>query len=89
MNDLNTIARLNSEATQRDIPAQQAAGKYVVAEYHGLHFIGYTAHDNEADANAKSSEIMQENNIGKRAELHRPTAGLAHLAILPADHTPL
>lgn len=57
MHDLNTINRLNAEATERSIPALQAQGKFVVAEYHGLHLVGHSAHDTEADAQAKAAEV--------------------------------
>lgn len=60
MNDLNTINRLNAEAIERDIPRQLAAGKIVVAEYTGLHFVGYETFSGpnaEAEAQAKLAQI--------------------------------
>jgi hypothetical protein len=55
MQDLNVINKLNNEAVERDIPRQLAAGKIVVAEYSGLHFIGYeTFSGDDAEANAKA-----------------------------------
>ena len=74
MQDLDQIRKINSEAHERDIPNQQANGKYVVAEYHGLHYIGYTTHDSEVQANAKACEIGLE--PGRRAKVFTPT----HLA---------
>lgn len=72
MNDLNVIARQNAQAIERDIPTQQAAGKYVVAEYAGLHFVGYHCFDKEVDANSKAAELGNE--VGKRAQVYNPTA---------------
>jgi len=72
MNDLHTIQKLNSQAVERDIPNQLAKGKFVVAEYTGLHFTSHSVHDTEVEANAKACEIGQE--VGKRAKVHRPAA---------------
>lgn len=72
MQDLNVIAQLNSEAHERDIPNQQAKGLYVVAEYHGLHYVGYSTHTSEVEANAKACEIGNE--AGRRARVYAPTA---------------
>lgn len=71
MHDLNVIARQNAEAHERDIPRQQALGFYVVAEYHGLHYVGSSNHATEAEANAKACEIGNE--VGRRAKVHPPT----------------
>lgn len=70
MQDLNVIAKLNSEAHERDIPNQQAKGNYVVAEYHGLSYVGYSTHADEAAANAKACEIGNE--VGRRAKVYAP-----------------
>lgn len=72
MQDLNVIAQLNSEAHERDIPNQQAKGLYVVAEYHGLRYVGYSTHTSEVEANAKACEIGNE--VGRRAKVYPPTA---------------
>lgn len=72
MQDLDVIQRQNSQAHERDIPNQQANGLYVVAEYHGLHYVGYTTHASEAEANAKACEIGNE--VGHRAKVYPPTA---------------
>jgi hypothetical protein len=71
MQDLDVIAKLNSEAHARDIPNQQAKGLYVVAEYHGLHYVGYSTHASEVEANAKACEIGNE--VGRRATVYAPT----------------
>lgn len=71
MQDLDVIQRQNSQAHERDIPNQQAKGLYVVAEYHGLHYIGYTTHASEVEANAKACEIGNE--VGRRAKVFAPT----------------
>lgn len=71
MNDLQTIDRLNAEAIERDIPRQQAKGKYVVAEFIGLRFTGYSTHQTESEANEKACEIGLK--PGGRAHIYRPT----------------
>lgn len=70
MNDLNVINRLNAEAVARDIPNAQRNGHYVVAEYLGLHFIGYSLHATQAEANAKACEIG--NQPGARSTVFDP-----------------
>lgn len=72
MQDLNVINKLNSEAVQRDIPKQQAAGKYVVAQFAGLTFVGYSVHDTEGERNQAAVDY---NNASptNRSELHNPT----------------
>ncbi|CAB4124560.1 hypothetical protein UFOVP61_18 [uncultured Caudovirales phage] len=71
MQDLNIITKLNNEATERDIPNQLAAGKYVAAQYTGLHFTGYTSHDTESECNAAAAAHV---NAGpsNRSQIHRP-----------------
>jgi hypothetical protein len=71
MNDLNTINRLNAEAIARDIPRQRAKGKYVVAEFNGLNFVGYSTHESPFEANARALEIDLE--VGKRSQVYQPT----------------
>jgi hypothetical protein len=71
VNDLQTINRLNAEAIERDIPRQQAKGKYVVAEYRGLNFFGYSTHSSEAKANAYACELGL--HPGCRTQVYRPT----------------
>ena len=72
MQDLNTIIKVNREAIERDIPKQQAAGKYVVAQYAGLNFFGYSVHDTEAERNQAAIDYT---NAGpsNRTELFNPT----------------
>ncbi len=60
MQDLHIINKLNAEAIERSIPQQLAAGRTVVAEYAGLHFVGYetfSGENAEAEAQAKADEI--------------------------------
>lgn len=57
MNDLYAIKKQNAAAVQRDIPNQLAKGKFIAAEYTGLHFVGYHAYDTLAEAQAKATEI--------------------------------
>lgn len=72
MQDLNVINKLNAEAIQRDIPTQQAAGKYVVAQFSGLNFVGYSLHDTEG---ARNQAAVDYTNVspGNRTELFNPT----------------
>lgn len=70
MDSLDIISRKNSEAAQRDIPAQVDAGKHVVAEYAGLHYISHSVFDDEIAARLRASEINAE--IGQRAVVHSP-----------------
>lgn len=72
MQDLNVINKLNAEAIQRDIPVQQAAGKYVVAQFSGLNFHGYSVHDNERDRNKAAIDYTNAT-PGNRVELFNPT----------------
>ena len=70
MNDLHTINKLNAEAVERDDAKRQPEDKYVVSEYAGLNYVGFTAHATEAEANAKALEIHQ--HPGKRASVAGP-----------------
>lgn len=74
MQDLNVINKLNNEAVQRDIPNQLAAGKHVVAEYAGLHFIGSSAFDTLAEAEARKKSLDDKGIPGNRAEILSPAA---------------
>ena len=83
MQDLDVIAKINSEAHERDIPNQQAKGLYVVAEYHGLHYVGYSTHASEVEANAKACEIGNE--VGRRATVYAPIKLVAAAAVQRAE----
>ena len=73
MNDLNVIQRKNSEASSRDIPNQIAAGKTVVAEYHGLHYVGHEAFDGpDAAEKAAARKIEIEALPGQRGVIQAP-----------------
>lgn len=76
MQDLNVINKLNNEAVLRDVPNQQAAGKFVVLEYAGLTFVGHSVHDTEAEANAKAAELANPNSPTTRARVITPTTKL-------------
>lgn len=71
MQDLNIINKVNAEAIQRDIPVQQAAGKYVVAQFSGLNFVGYSVHDTEAARNQASIDYVN-GSPANRTELFNP-----------------
>lgn len=71
MNDLYTIQKKNNEAVQRDIPNQLSKGKFVAAEYAGLHFIGYHAYDTLPEAQAKADEINARGD-SSRAKVQSP-----------------
>lgn len=78
MQDLHTIRKINAEAHERDIPNQQAKGLYVVAEYNGLNYVGYSTHASEVEANAKACQIGNE--PGHRSRVYTPTALAAAVA---------
>lgn len=75
MQDLNVIAKLNAEAIERDIPRQLAAGKIVVAEYTGLHFVGYETFSGEtAEAEAQQKlNTLNARNDSTHGKIFRPT----------------
>ena len=50
MNDLNQIIDNNSKAGAADISVQRQAGKFVVARYAGLSYLGHSVFSNQADA---------------------------------------
>lgn len=68
-----SYGRLRNDAIviEHDIPRQRAKGKYVVAEYSGLHFIGYSTHSDEAEANAKACAIGLK--VGHTSKVFNPT----------------
>ncbi len=72
MQALETIERNNTEAVQRAIPAEQAKGRYVVAQYSGLNFINYQAFATESEANTFGAAFVNEA-PGNRVEYHNPT----------------
>jgi hypothetical protein len=74
MQDLNVINKLNNEAIQRDIPVQQAAGKFVVGQFAGLNFVGYSVHDTEGERNQAAIDYTN-GAPGNRTELFNPTQG--------------
>ena len=57
MNDLNTINLQNAKAIEAAIPALQAKGKWVVAEFRGLQFFGFSTHPSEREANAYACQL--------------------------------
>ena len=75
MHDLNTINRLTAEAVERSIPQHLAAGRTVVAEYAGLHFVGFETFsgDNaDTEAQARADEINSRGD-SSHAKIVRPT----------------
>ena len=79
MQDLEIINKLNAEAIERSIPQQLAAGRVVVAEYAGLHFIGFETFSGEtalADAQAKLAKLNSSND-GTHGKLFTPEAAAA------------
>lgn len=74
MNDLNQINENNARAIEREIPAQLAAGKFVVAEYAGLHFIRFETFDTEGPARDKL-ETLRGRSDSTWGKLFTPTAG--------------
>ena len=78
MNDIDVISRKNAEAAQRDIPTQVAAGKFVVAEYAGLHYISHSVFDDASAAQSRATAVNAE--IGQRAVVHSPASVAAIVA---------
>lgn len=79
MQDLYTIHKLNAEAVERSIPSQLASGRTVVAEYSGLHFVGYETFSGETareDALAKAAELNARND-GTTAKIFTPEEAAA------------
>lgn len=85
MQDLNVISKINAEAHERDIPNQQAKGLYVVAEYTGLHYTGYSTHKTQAEANAAACHVGAK--IGRRAKVYNPTTVATFTAATTNDDT--
>ena len=81
MHDLNTIARLNAEAVEANIPKEQAKGKWVTAEFDGLAFTGYSTHATEVEANAKALQITRECNPSGRSHVFAPTVAVPFGAV--------
>ena len=73
MNDLSIIRKKNAEAAADQIPQLRAAGKFVVATYSGLHFVGCNAHDTLAQAQAEVQAVATANIPGERTQLLEPT----------------
>lgn len=71
MNDIREINRQNALAIEAAIPALRAKGKYVVAEYHGLHFVGFSTHPNEREANSYACQLGVK--AGVTARVYQPT----------------
>lgn len=64
MQDLNVIARQNAAAVERDIPRQLAAGKIVVAEFTGLHFVGYETFSGDNAKKEAEAKLARLNSSG-------------------------
>ena len=71
MHEFHSIARVNKEQINSLIPAHQARGQFVVAEYHGLHFVDFKPFADQQDAEARLHELNAE--TGKSGVLHHPT----------------
>jgi cobyrinic acid a,c-diamide synthase len=70
MHDLHTINQLNAEAHAASIETACAAGKYVVAEYTGLHLMTTQVFDDEAAA-TKAMNAPLEHGDTRRLYSHR------------------
>jgi hypothetical protein len=71
MHEFHSIARVNKEQIQSLIPAHQAQGQFVVAEFHGLHFVDFKPFSDQADAETRLHELNSE--TGRKGVLYRPT----------------
>jgi len=78
MNDLNTIIRLNAEAQAAEIPKAHAAGKFVVARYAGLSYVGHSDFDTAAQAQAEVDRLALENIPGHRTRVLEPTESASY-----------
>jgi len=81
MNDLNTINRLNAEAVTSQlgssIPLLQAQGKYVVAEYAGLHILSFETFSGEGAKDRAEAKLFELNSKADSTSgrLFAPDAG--------------
>lgn len=75
MNDIRQIARQNAEAVRNEIPKLTAAGKHVVAQYTGLHYVDCTIHDTAEEALAAKA-AYEEVSPDRRGEIHSPAVEL-------------
>lgn len=75
MRDLNQIDQQNHQAAEQEgYKAARAAGKFVVVEYAGLSYIGFTEHDTAAQAHAHALSITGDtHNPSARTEVLNPT----------------
>lgn len=78
MNDLNTINRLNAEAFADSIARYQAQGRYVVAEYTGLHLTAIETFSDEPSAFAKFDSYIGRTD-STRGKLFLPTNNVSVL----------
>lgn len=51
MHDIDVIAKKNQEAVAKAAAAAAAEGKLVLYKFSGLHFVGYSTHNTEAERN--------------------------------------
>lgn len=71
MHEFHSIARVNKEQINSLIPAHQARGQFVVAEYHGLHFVDFKPFSEQAAAETRLAELNAE--VGRSGILYHPT----------------
>lgn len=83
MQDLNVIAKLNSEAAQREL-AKSPKGRYSVAEFSGLHFVKYHYADDHDTAVAIAAGINARGDSSHaKAPSEHPIAGEREMATAP------
>lgn len=71
MHSLETLHRLNAEATEKAIKHYRDQGRWVVARYTGLHIAGIETFTDPAEANAAVRREVD--SPDQRLELHAPT----------------
>lgn len=71
MHEFHNIARVNKEQVNSLIPFHQKEGKFVVAEYHGLHFVDFKIYSDQEQAEVALHALNAE--VGKSGILHHPT----------------
>jgi hypothetical protein len=73
MHALETIQRLNLEATTKELNRARAAGRWVVATLEGLTVVAFTQHDDAEAAQADADDVPP--NQGTRKVVYSPLTG--------------
>ena len=75
MNDLNQIHKANHASIENSaIQAARREGKFVIANYDGLHLVGHTQHGTREAAVEQLERLSESRAVSERLELLAPTA---------------